>query len=227
MNDLSILVCSCDNYEDIWMPFFKLFNKYVPNNINVYITTETKECPYAKTIKKQYSLAERTARIRETLKEISTKYVIVMDEDCFISENININEIKKCIEYMEKDNTIAQFNFEPTFDINDKECEYEGWLKRNNKAPYLNSFQPSIHNREILIERLSQGIDGWEWEMQEVDTEYSIYISKKENRVIKYGKELNPIFGIFRGKWYKPHVVPLFEKENIEIDYEKRGFYGE
>lgn len=223
--DCSIMINSCDNYSDIWEPFFTLFNKYFKTDMDVYISLETKKCPYAKTINKNFSLEQRTARIRECLKEIPTKYVIVMDEDCFISEYVNMNEILNCIKYMEEDNNIAQFNFEPTFDKNDLECEYPGWLKRNKNAPYINSFQPSIHNREILIKRLESGIDGWKWELQTANIPYDVYVSKKENRVISYGKELNPIFGIFRGKWYKPHVVPLFEKEGIVIDFEKRGFY--
>ena len=32
-NDVTILVNSCDKYEDAWEPFFKLFSIQWPNNI--------------------------------------------------------------------------------------------------------------------------------------------------------------------------------------------------
>ena len=227
INNLSTLILSCDKYEDIWYPFFTLYNKYFNIDVKTYISTETKKCDYAIAINKNYPLSKRTARIRESLKEIDSKYVIVMDEDNFISDYVNVEEIKKCIEYMEQNPNIAQFNFEPAFDKKDKKTIYKGWLKRNNKSLYLNSFQPSLHNRKILIERLSEDIDGWDWERKVVDTPYDIYISEKDNRVIKYGKELNAIYGIFRGKWYRPHCEPLFNKENIKVDFTKRGFYEE
>lgn len=225
IDNLALLVCSCDNYSDIWEPFFKLWNKYSGLDIPVYITTETTDCPYAKTLKFNYPLDKRTGRIRESLKEIPEKYVIVMDEDCFVSDYIDIEEIQRCIERMENNPYIAQFNFEPAHDKTDIISTFEGWLKRdNNNGGYVNSFQPSLHNRSILIERLHEDMDGWAWEGTRPLSDYAYYISKRENRVIKYGKELHPIFGIFRGKWYAPHVVPLFEKEGIEIDFMQRGF---
>ena len=225
IDNLALLVCSCDNYSDIWEPFFKLWNKYSGLDIPVYITTETVECPYARTLSFNYPLDKRTGRIRDALKEIPEKYVIVMDEDCFISDYVNTEALEKCIEYMEANPNIAQFNFEPAHDRTDKASNYRGWLKRDNDiGGYINSFQPSIHNREILIERLAEDMDGWAWEGTRPITKYEYYISTAENRIIKYGKELHPIFGIFRGKWYAPHVVPLFEKEGLEVDFSKRGF---
>jgi len=47
-----------------------------------------------------------------------------------------------------------------------------------------------------------------------------------DNKLVKLNEfEIIPyIFtGIIQGKWYE-EVIPLFEKNNIHIDYSKRGF---
>ena len=42
-NICSVLVNSCDKYEDAWMPFFKLAVKYWPNcQYRYYLNTERK-----------------------------------------------------------------------------------------------------------------------------------------------------------------------------------------
>ena len=42
--NVTILVNSCDNYDDLWLPFFTLLKKYwVPLNVRVILNTETKK----------------------------------------------------------------------------------------------------------------------------------------------------------------------------------------
>jgi hypothetical protein len=99
--DTSILVLSCDAYEDIWMPFFTLKDRYWKSCIYpTYIATETKDCPYAKALKHNYPLNQWTRRIRESLAEIETRYVIMMDCDMFIRAEVNRRRISDCIDEM-------------------------------------------------------------------------------------------------------------------------------
>jgi glycosyltransferase involved in cell wall biosynthesis len=87
----------------------------------------------------------------------------------------------------------------------------------------LNSCQPSIHDRLKLIERLQQDQTAWEWELTEVDSPYEFYINTDKLIIdIGYYEDRKP-WGIVQGKWAS-EVEEIFNKENIKIDYNERGF---
>src|SRR5574344_2008831 len=91
---LSVLVMSSDGYEDCWKPFSILYNKYFPNNYKTYIVTETKDCSYFDTIKKTGAW---TKRLREALCELDSDYVLLMLDDYFIHDKVNVGRIESSL----------------------------------------------------------------------------------------------------------------------------------
>ena len=121
------------------------------------------------------------------------------------------------------DDDTATFNFELKY----RNCESVmfDWAKQFNNQVYLNSCQPSIHDRLKLIERLDKDQTAWEWELTQLDSPYKFYINTK-TPIIDIGYNINrEPWGIVQGKW-SGETKELFDKEGIDIDYEKRGFYN-
>lgn len=207
--DCSVLVMSCDSYDDIWKPFFHLKNKYWEDcPYQTYVVTETKDCEYAKTIK---ATGEWTKRLRQALQQLDTKYVLLLLDDFFIQTKVNQKEIEKAFKLFD-DNT-ACINFEVQYKNKDN---IEQYRLRENKEPYLNSCQPSLHDREKLIERLQENQTAWEWETTIVDSQYKFYINTKE-LVFDIGYyENREAWAIVRGK-ISNNMVDLFQKENLEL----------
>lgn len=203
---------SSDGYDDCWEPFFKLKEKYWPNcPYKTYIVTEGKKCKYAETI---ISEGCWTTRLREALKLIDNEYVLLMLEDFFIRDYVR----QDIIDSIELDKDTAVYNFE----LSHVADESDWYLKENNTF-YMNSCQPSIHNRLKLIERLQSDQSAWEWELTRLNSPYKFYVNNRELIIdIGYYK-YNP-FGIVRGKWAR-EVVKFFRKEGIKVNYKKRGFY--
>lgn len=220
MSDTSILILSCDSYEDIWRPFFILkerYWKFCP--YETYIATESKNCLYAESLK---HTGAWTKRIRESLQDIPTKYVLILCEDFFIRERVDDVRIGRCIDNMTDD--IATFSFEKEYDPT-LPCEFDGFRLKPNKSRYLNSCQTSLWDREKLIERLQEDTSAWGWEYTTVDSPYKHYVNSSDF-IIDYGyKHYGDWFGIRKGKWVQEDVIPLFEKEGIEMDFAIRGFY--
>ena len=47
--DISILVCSCDKYEDLWNPMFGMFFKFWEDcPLNIYLMTNNKKYNHEK-----------------------------------------------------------------------------------------------------------------------------------------------------------------------------------
>ena len=221
----SVLIYSCDKYSDIWGPFFTLFFRYWKCPYQVYLVTETEQCliPEVKTI--NVNDGAWTNRVRKALEEIPTKYVIGMCEDMFLRRTVHDEMIETCIGYMEHDDRIANFNFEKEYDWI-LPSKFEFWGKKPSGNHYQKSCQPTLWRRETFIELLPEGQDAWQWEMSGTSPEYDYYIwtGPADDLVFEYGYHNNEWFGIQKGKWVRHDVVPLFEKENIDIDYSVRGF---
>jgi hypothetical protein len=208
---------SCDKYEDTWKPFFQLKEKYWQTDIPTYVGTETKDCKYANTIK---TVGSWTSRVRQTLEQIDSDYVIFMLDDFFIREYVDQERIIKLIEKF--DENAAVYNFEQSYDYTDKDDKY-GFKLRRNQSQYLCSCQPSLWNRKILIEYLQEDMTPHEWELQIKDTPYRHYINASELIInIGYYIPKREAWGIVAGKWAK-EMVDLDKKESLNIDFSKRG----
>ena len=217
--DMSILVFSCDAYEDCWKPFKKLYDKYFPNPYKLYIGTETKTCDFGTTIKTQ---GQWTNRLKETLSKIDTKYILFLLDDFFIRNNVDYNTLE-AIKDLFEDNT-ATINFELANCIRLDNKSLGRFKKKSDNQPYLFSCQPGIWDREKLIEILENDKTPWQMETTVLDSPYEFY-ANMGNLIIDIGYyEHRKPWGIVQGKW-ATEMIELNKKEKLGIDFTKRGFY--
>lgn len=218
---MKIVVLSCDKNGDLFEPFKICMDKYWKEHPEVIYLTETIKNPYYKTINKNYPLDLWSKRIRESLKEIDDNQIILMIDDCFIREPVDV----KRIEYLEKQlkGNIALFNFEKSFDPLDEECKYEGFKKRNPKGIAIASLMCGMWQKDKLIDALNITCQPWEIERLNITHGYEYYINSGEY-IINFGYVYPKPFSLYRGRWCK-EVKEFFKKEGIEIDYSTREHY--
>ncbi len=234
----AILINTTDSFEDAWVPFFKLFEKYWHNcTQKIYLNTEKKHFSYPSLdiipIKNSINLVNDSLTWSECLIKaldyIEEDYVLYMQEDYFLRDYVDdklINELFELMCYEDLDcihltdqSTPGPFNKQ----IYDKLWE----IKKN--AEYRISCQAALWKKSDLKSHIKKHESPWYFEI------YGSKRSKKYNHKIFvvnkniYGigkKEIIPyIFtGIKRGKWNK-EVVDLFIRNNITVNYIKRGFY--
>jgi len=205
---MKILILSCDKYEPCWKPFFTLLDKYYPNHPKVYLVTETKICPYAQTINVNSPIW--STRFRKALEVIPDNEVLVMLDDFFIRKPVDeerINNIK-----------IDDKTFCYNFEINYREpaLRLDGWDIQKNNQIYLNSCQPTIYNRKLLIERLQEDKTPQEWETTVINSPYIHYINNQDF-IIDIGyrhQDLSIGWGITRGKLAK-ECLEFLESEGL------------
>lgn len=218
---MKIVVFSADNCQDTFEPFHKCLEKYYPNHPEVIYITETIKNPYYKTICKNYPFELWTKKIREGLKEIDDNIVLLMTDDNFIREPVDIERIKYVEENLK--GNIAMFNFEKSFDRNDAPSQYKGFKKKNINGIAVNSLMCGMWQKDKLISVLNITCKPWEIERLNIAFDYEYYINS-EDFIINIGYQFQKPFAITKGKWAR-EIIPFFEKENIQMDYSKRGFY--
>lgn len=232
---LTVLVCSCDAYEDLWYPFFKLFNKYWGNYpCRIILNTETKKYEYENLNIECFSFYEDNnvkygERFLRHIEEIKTPYTLILLDDFFIRENVDEKRLTEIVSWLEADESIATFNFDAVKDNYNTKSEYNGFVKRARIAPYKLNMQAGIWRTDCLKELWRKNDSPWTWEIygnsRTFDDKYKFYcLESLNNTPINYGYNVNGM-GVFRGKWCDD-VPPLFEKEMISVDFSRRGFYS-
>lgn len=211
---MKLVVLSCDKYEPCWKPFFTLLDKYYPHHPETVLITETKDCPYCKTIKINSPIWSE--RFREGLKQIKDNEVLIMLDDFFIRQPVDEKRINEAENLLKTSVGIACFNFE----INYRTPVFYGlgssWDIQANNQIYLNSCQPSIWDRNILIDRLQHNQNAQEWEVTVVNSPYMHCINNKD-LIIDIGykhQDLSIGWGITRGKLSK-ECYEFLKKEGL------------
>lgn len=234
--DCTILLCSCDSYEDTWYPFFKLFSKFWSDcPFEVLLNTESKQYKYNDlNIRCLKKYADRTVpygeRMIAHIKEIHTPYTLILMDDFFIRKLVQESEINKVIEWMNHDPRAVVFSFQAIQDsLNCPSDKYKGYNRRPVYGEYKYNFQAAIWRTDYLLNSWRKHESPWEWETKgnyrSFTSKYDFYvIGDDADTPIDYGFR-NGGMGIYRGKWVKDSVVELFKQNEIEIDFSKRGFF--
>lgn len=233
---LTILVCSCDKYSDLWNPFFTLLHKYWnPIELTIILNTESKEyffdgldiqCVHSP---KDWPYGKRMIN---ALSNVKTKYVFTLLDDFFIRKPIDENRIFDIIRWMEADENIVCFTSDCTKTYMDWEVnKYPGFKRVPPGNPYTLNMQAAIWRTSVYRNFWLPDVSPWEWE------EYTNFLSFRnpnhkfyctidwEYALCDYGYSSKGM-GVYHGKWVIEDVAPLFEKEGILMDFSKRGIYA-
>lgn len=237
---ITVLVNSCDAYDDLWMPFFTLYNKYwTIGGVRLILNTETKNYKFEglniECIHYSKSNASYGERMHYVLSRINTPYTVLLLDDFFLREPIDNEQIKNIIRWMDQDKSIVYFNCDDTpVYVNWDSDKYPGYHRIPRGNAYTLNMQAAIWRTDKLQKYWRYDVSPWEWEeftnlvagRNHKDEFYCV--SKHGNGFCDYGhKEYQDSWGIVRSKWVRNDVVPLFKKEGIEVDFSKRGFLEE
>ena len=240
INDLhdkvTVLVNSCDAYQDLWNPFFTLYKKYFTlENVRLILNTETENFSFdgleIECIHPKHSDITYGERILNVLSQVNTPYVIILLDDFFIRKPIDVKKINQIIQWMDNDKSIVYFNCDVMnksyidYEVN----KYKGFRRLAPGNDYILSLQAAIWRTDKLKKYWRYKVSAWEWEdytnltaaLCNRDKFYVPLLPKY--KFINYGNDCE-IWGVYRGKWVKEDVVSLFQKEGISVDFSQRGF---
>lgn len=235
----TILVNSCDNFEDCWNPFFTLFKKNWKNcNAPILLNTEYKDYNYdglkIKASKVQGLEKQRLSWsecLINALEMTDTPLVLYLQEDYFIDKPVKSDEIEEFSKLMLKDKNIKHIGLtdhgaKPPFTKfnSDKRLCLIG---QNSK--YRISTQAGLWDRETLLSYLRAEENGWMFEI------FGTKRSQRKNEIFLtvneqfYDLKTYPIIsyihtGIIKGKWHQ-EIPNVFKENGIVVDFNVRGFY--
>lgn len=235
----SILVNTCDKFEDCWNPFFTLFKLYWPDcEGKIYLNTEYKDYSYpglditaVKGCEEHH--IPRTERatwsqcLKWALEAMNTEIVLYLQEDYFLKDTVKNAEVEHYVQLMAEHSDIACIHLTDQAVSAPTSSEFADLNVVEFKQRYRVSCQAALWRKEELLKILREYENAWEFEefgSQRSSIMKSCYLAVSRNKVKLNEYEIIPyIFtGIVQGRWYK-ESVPLFAKHGIKMDFSKRG----
>lgn len=241
MESYSILINTCDKFEDCWDPFFKLWSIYWPDcKVKVYLNTEYKDYSYTglniipvkccegKQFKGKY--ASWSQCLLWALGSIDSDIILYMQEDYFLNGVVNNEMVEYYVQYIQNHSDVACIQLSTANIPNGEVFDLQFHLNYiDSNFFYYVSCQAALWRKDVLISLIRESESAWQFEY---------YASKRarycgcrflalNHEWLHSGNDIIPYIrtGIIRGKWYKP-VVKLFTDNSIKIDYQIRGFYS-
>ena len=235
MDNLAILINSCDSYSDAWYPFFRIMEKTWPEakNYKLYLNTETKK--YVDSFfdiitinqigKQRIHWGER---LRNCLGKIKEKYILFLLEDFFF-EYVDNQKITDAFSIIKKTELIDSISFISTYDCenNNHFFEYDNcFVYRKKKAYFKLNASPTIYKKVFLQKYTFSKDSPWYWEFfGSVRTWHSrgIHLAKAahSNSIFEY--DIKHGGAIHRGKWVGVSTRKILLKHGIDIDLDERG----
>ncbi len=235
MQDITLVVSSCDRYSDIWDPFFTLLKRYWDPKIPVVLVTESRKYSFPGLDIRTLDLYQEGARPSwselqmKALAKIDTEFVLFLLDDFFLEAAVREERIGECLEWMKQDPEIACFNFTPVMHGENLPCGYPGFELRPQKGEYRLNCQAALWRRETLLHDMRPHENAWIFETLGSRRSFrwkdqKFYSAVPGDPVFPYdvrgGGALN------HGKWNKT-AAELIEKEGLPVDVTVRGINTE
>jgi hypothetical protein len=223
---VTIVVSSCDAFFDCWRPFAFFFRKYWPAcPFPVYLIVNELE------VRSQSIRVIRTgpdrgwaSNMQLALEEISTPYLLYMQEDYFLTAPVRREQLAADFTYA-FDHDVDSFCLrartkrEPDFQpIN----EHFGVVPRDSDG--RTRAQTTLWKRESLLSALRDGETAWEMEARGSERTrdmLALSYSTRENASLPY-----LMSAIVRGLW-TPEALAMCRENNVSITPHFRGTYSE
>ena len=240
-NDVTIIVNSCDRYEDAWEPFFKLLKIQWPECVNydIILNTETKiyNCDFLPVRTICGGKTTWSKRMKNALKEIDSELVVFLLEDFFLKNRVNQKDFIKIVNYMKTEDVgYVGLKYRPGRTLKDGTVPMEDFIERdllpvNLRVPLISS----IWNRKYFIKLLRNHESPWDFEC------YAGIRSKKYKQkildlnnnegyfsyIFDYDIDMQYGIGISKGKWLMPKTKEFLESYGFVVNYDNLGIDNE
>lgn len=238
MNDVTLLVTSCDKYEDAWRPFFELLYIYGEDfSYPIVLNTETKQYHDSHFDVRVINTKDKmtwSERLKNVLNQIDTEFIFLVLDDYFLKEEFGFDRFEKVLAYLRANKDVGVVDIGPRWAANEEEAkknilsnDIEDSFYVREKDEWNITLVPTVWRREFLLNLLRNHEDVWAFEY------YSGVRAKKTNmKVVRFVTRMPTIYeydfqvwagmGITRGQWL-PKNVEFFKQHGISVDFDRLG----
>ncbi|MBK9249483.1 MAG: hypothetical protein IPM69_15545 [Ignavibacteria bacterium] len=215
MNKCAVLVVSCDNYADVWQPFFELFRQFWGNcPYPIYLLTNTLQ-PHFPSVEVVNVGVDRSwsDNLILALQKIQQEYVFLFLEDLMLSGSVDTDKVDEIFRWA-VDNDVNYIRLNPSTYPDKRYNETVGLVSKG--TIYRASVVTCLWKKSVLLDLLKSGENAWEFEQlgsvrsDKYDGFYSTYIN------------YFPIINSIIKRVWETSAVKTLAKLGVKIDFSKR-----
>ena len=239
--DLTLIVCSCDAYSDVWYAYFEIFRQnWRDFKYPIILNTETLSYAHEGLDIKCLQLYKGknldgvswTDRMIETLKRVDSDFVMLTCEDNFIVSPVDNDKFEQAFSIIKSHRNISMLSFAGKLRADEKTKWIGDFGRVSMRKRYRVVLDTAIWRKDALMRNLIPGESPWEFEIN--GTERALWDFTEYYRFKNYDEfnDAEPIIdvpftskkgiGITGGKWRWKNPE-LFAEYGIEMDFSKRG----
>ncbi len=231
----TILVNSCDLYEDAWYPFFKLFEIQWPDcPYPLVLNTETKKfnSPFIDITIFNSGNIPWSDRVLNALETIESEFVLFLLEDFFLMSPVKKEVFDSALSLISENEKIGVICFNPDIDA-------RAWKTKGSYSNYFTELKKgsiarinavaALWRKDFFVKILKRGESPWEFEANgtkrgESCEELVLCLSDTKNMPFHFHFCVGYGYGITNKSWL-PKNKQLFDKYGIEVNFENLGWY--
>lgn len=229
-SDVTVVVSSCDKYEDAWEPFFRLYHIMGADKATenpVVLNTETKkyDCDFMKvvTVNSKPNLTW-SQRMMNVLENIDTEFIFLLLEDFFIQKPFKVEYFNMVLEHMRSNTDVGVVHLSPNGRMDNLPDDM--FIDRNFETLNI-TMTAVIWRRTYLLKILRKHENPWQFEWYagiraKKYPEKVVQYNEKYPEIYSYTIALNKGYGISQGKWL-PKNKELFDMYGIDVDFSSLG----
>lgn len=233
MTDISMVLMTCDEYEDTWWPFVTQLRSNWPEfNMPIYLGAESKifsypgfdiRCPLSKG--RVYS--QWSKRLLELLDKIESEYVLFSLDDFWLTDKVDNTEFQHVFTYIKSNRNIGFICLlhEDKLFLNQEqrkliiESEFEDLNEWKKGLPFRITTQAGIWRKKYLIKLLRSHESAWFFETRAT---WRSKFCKERVLNVKHSILNYPVGGVIGGGMLYRDYLPLYNK-NITSKCLSRG----
>lgn len=230
-HDLTIVVNTCDAYQDVLGIFFHALRDCWPDcPYPVVINTESNMHDYPARVHNHRSSScvdDWGDRLRSTLNTIDTDFVLMLCDDFILDAPVDSQRVQAALQLLESQaKSVVAYLINTALPLETTNTD-SAFIRLKDKVDYRLNSAPAIWRKQALMDYTAAGDTPWAWEV------FGTYKTWGDGRVFY---SLNPrqpdIYpynhvkggAIYRGKWVREVVEQLTRKYLLDIDWGRRGY---
>jgi len=221
-NDITLLIIGYDPYIDVWNHYFTLLNKYWKDRPKTLLATNTATPNYEGVrVVCAGADAEWSRKVQVALKEVDTKYVLLLLEDFYTTRPVDEKKLEGLVSIMEADGIryCKLLNQSPIRGKKYKGLKYLRVIPPQSE--YAISLQPAIWEKSFLAERVgTENYNAWKFEFAQIK-DNNCNVGKVDCLADKRNV-LEITHAVVQSKYLRS-AIKTFKKQGYKIDLSERA----
>ena len=221
--DLTVIGIFYSGYKDLWHEFVTIFKKNwadCPFDLLIVSDTENEDSFEGVRLISCGKEAEYSRKVQVALKEVKTKYVLLLLEDFYLGSKVDNSKVLSILDYIKSSNTVyyCMPMKEFSYNFKGKVVNRKRKVRRiSPKAEYTLNCQPSIWERDFLFKAIgTDNYNAWVFEGAYSKSKKAHDAEFLKDCLVDLSNPLDLIHGVVQGL-FLPDSIEYFSKQGYSF----------